>query len=118
MPHLFLHAPGICPASQHAYGEALPQRVRADGRIQASSSQVFVEFAADTAGAKPLPMLVCEQNTLITRAVPRMDPAHVQVFLNACPHAAGERHSALLTALATDTQRLGQGIKISDTQVH
>ena len=47
----FLHAAEIRAVVEHVRGEGVAERVRADIRVEAGFDQVFIEFAADGAGA-------------------------------------------------------------------
>ena len=61
MPKQFLHAAQIRAMIQHVRSKRVTQGVWADIRIKTGFNQIFVQLAADGAGAQTLAMLVDEQ---------------------------------------------------------
>src|SRR6266404_431613 len=61
MAQQLLHAAEVRAVVEQVRGEAMPQRVRADRRVQADLLEVLVELAADRARAEAAAVLVHEE---------------------------------------------------------
>lgn len=113
-----LHAAEVRSAVEHVSGEAMPQRVRADGGIQSALGQVLVEFAADASSAQTLPVLVDEERALIEIGGSCVSTAQLQVFLDCRQRRGPYRRRPLLLALAANPNRLPFEIQVREVHIH
>jgi len=60
-----LDAAQVRPVVEHVRGEAVPQGVGADARIESGLGQILIQLAANAPRAEPLPVLVDEEGVLI-----------------------------------------------------
>ena len=79
----FLHAAEVGAVVQQMRGEAVPQRVRADSRVQAGRQKIFVELAADGAGGERIAVLVQKHAMRLRTLAARINRSKLEIALAA-----------------------------------
>src|SRR5512145_3067291 len=109
MPEELLHTAKVGTVVEHVRGEAVPQGMRADRRVQPGLPEVLVHLAAHTAGAEPLAVLVGEQDLAVEAAVVLHPLVTIfDVLLNRLQGLGADRRDPLLLALAADVDDLAK----------
>ena len=113
MAEQLLNTAEVSAAVQHMGGEAVPQRMRADGRVEARHFEVFIHFPADASGAEAFAVLIDEQDLAVEVAVELgAFISELHIVLDDLQNGGADGADSFFFALAPDVNDFAEEVDI------